>query len=211
MVHMPVTDETILEKALALFSQKGFAGTSMRDLAVASGLKCSSLYSHYAGKDAIWDAIVAMMEKRYGEMMDSIHVPQSMEGDAVPFYAGISEDALVEVAKKLFLYFTYDRGMSSYRRMVSLRRYENAKYASWFIDGPLQAEAVLYGKLQDAGVFKKGDPRSGAFAFYGPIYLMIDKYDGQESKKEEALEFLEKHVRSFAKAHKRGERKDETV
>jgi AcrR family transcriptional regulator len=201
-MHMPVTDETILEKALELFSQKGFAGTSMRDLALATGLKCSSLYSHYAGKDAIWDAIVAMMEKRYEELMSSIHVPLGMDGDAVPFYAGISEDGLVGVAKKLFLYFTYDKETSAYRRMVSLRRYENGKYASWFIDAPIQAEASLYGKLQEAGVFRKGDPLLGALSFYGPIYLLIDRYDGQESKKAEALALLEEHVRSFARAHK---------
>jgi AcrR family transcriptional regulator len=52
------TRSRILEAALELFSRQGFAGASMRRLAVAVGLTPSSLYNHFAGKEAIYHALV---------------------------------------------------------------------------------------------------------------------------------------------------------
>ena len=42
-----------------LFSRKGFHGTSVRELARKAGIKESSLYNHYQGKEAILEAILA--------------------------------------------------------------------------------------------------------------------------------------------------------
>lgn len=52
------TKERIFEAAVHLFSTKGYSGTSMRDLAKAVGIKESSLYNHYAGKDAILESVL---------------------------------------------------------------------------------------------------------------------------------------------------------
>jgi len=52
------TRERILEAALDLFARQGFAGTSVRQLARAVGLRESSLYNHFASKEAIYHALV---------------------------------------------------------------------------------------------------------------------------------------------------------
>ena len=52
------TRERILDAALDLFARQGFAGTSVRQLARAVGLRESSLYNHFAGKEAIYHALV---------------------------------------------------------------------------------------------------------------------------------------------------------
>ncbi len=52
------TKRRIFEEAVGLFAAKGFRGTSMRDLARTVGIKESSLYNHYAGKDAILEAVL---------------------------------------------------------------------------------------------------------------------------------------------------------
>lgn len=44
---------TVLRAALELFAHKGFAGTSIRDIAEMAGMKSASLYSHYKSKDQI--------------------------------------------------------------------------------------------------------------------------------------------------------------
>jgi len=52
------TRERILEAAVHQFAAKGYHGTSVRDLAREVGIKESSLYNHYAGKEAILEAIL---------------------------------------------------------------------------------------------------------------------------------------------------------
>src|SRR5262245_18574541 len=52
------TRESILEAALDLFAAHGYAGTSMRKLARAVGIRESSIYNHFAGKDEIIRALI---------------------------------------------------------------------------------------------------------------------------------------------------------
>lgn len=54
----PVTRDRILDVAEALFAEKGFAGTSMRDIAARADLTAASLYNHFAGKDALYTAVL---------------------------------------------------------------------------------------------------------------------------------------------------------
>ena len=50
------TKERILEEALNLFSQNGYAGTSMSDIAGALGITKAALYKHFSAKEDIWEA-----------------------------------------------------------------------------------------------------------------------------------------------------------
>jgi AcrR family transcriptional regulator len=54
----PSTREKILDAAIDLFSQNGFHGTSVRDIARGVGIKESSIYNHFKGKDGILAAIL---------------------------------------------------------------------------------------------------------------------------------------------------------
>ena len=52
------TKEKILDTALELFSQRGYNGVSVRDIARAVGIRESSIYNHFESKKAIFDGIV---------------------------------------------------------------------------------------------------------------------------------------------------------
>jgi len=54
----PSTRERILDAAIDLFSQNGFHGSSIRDIARSVGIKESSIYNHFKGKDGILAAIL---------------------------------------------------------------------------------------------------------------------------------------------------------
>jgi len=49
--------ELILRRAAAMFREKGFAATSMRDLAEMVGIEAASLYNHIRSKNEILEAI----------------------------------------------------------------------------------------------------------------------------------------------------------
>lgn len=53
------TRRRIMDAALELFAQHGFTGASMRMLARAAGLRESSIYNHFAGKDDLYQAVIA--------------------------------------------------------------------------------------------------------------------------------------------------------
>ena len=52
------TKKRIPEVALALFSQNGYVGTSMSDIAKQLGITKPALYKHYAGKHEILERIL---------------------------------------------------------------------------------------------------------------------------------------------------------
>ena len=53
------TRDRILDVAERLFAQKGFAGTVVRDIAREAGLTAPSLYNHFEGKQALYEAVLA--------------------------------------------------------------------------------------------------------------------------------------------------------
>lgn len=58
------TKERILEKALALFVERGYMGTSMNDIASQLGITKAALYKHYTSKQEILDSFLAMRSKK---------------------------------------------------------------------------------------------------------------------------------------------------
>jgi AcrR family transcriptional regulator len=52
------TRERILDVAERLFARKGLAGTAVRDIAREVGLTAPSLYNHFDGKQALYEAVL---------------------------------------------------------------------------------------------------------------------------------------------------------
>jgi AcrR family transcriptional regulator len=52
------TAERILDAAEALFAERGYTATTLRDVAQAVGLRNPSLYNHFAGKEALYAAVL---------------------------------------------------------------------------------------------------------------------------------------------------------
>lgn len=48
----------ILDRALALFARHGYAGTGMRAIAQASGIREATLYHYFPTKEALMDAVI---------------------------------------------------------------------------------------------------------------------------------------------------------
>lgn len=59
------TVDRVLEVALRLFSQQGFRGTSMRDIATAAGLSIGNVYHHFVNKEALFETLI----ERYWKLL----------------------------------------------------------------------------------------------------------------------------------------------
>ena len=74
------TKERILEEALRLFSQNGYMGTSMNDIAAKLGVTKAALYKHYTGKKEILDSIVEKMNRMDLERVKKYDMPEGKMG-----------------------------------------------------------------------------------------------------------------------------------
>lgn len=64
--------DEILNKALGLFANQGYFGTSMDDIAKAVGIKKASLYSHFSGKESIFTAVFNYILEDYCSFLDNL-------------------------------------------------------------------------------------------------------------------------------------------
>ena len=65
------TRDRILDVAEALFAESGFAGTPVRDIARSVGLTPASLYNHFPGKAALYEAVLARGIRPLFEIMQA--------------------------------------------------------------------------------------------------------------------------------------------
>jgi AcrR family transcriptional regulator len=68
--------ELILRRAAAMFREKGFAATSMRDLAEMVGIEAASLYNHIRSKNEILEAICFDVANIFNTNMETVDAGQ---------------------------------------------------------------------------------------------------------------------------------------
>ena len=84
-VHLPArslrkgerTAGRILDTAELVFAEKGYAGTSLRDVANAAGLRIPSLYNHFVSKEALYTAV---LERGIRPILDMLTAQSAREG-----------------------------------------------------------------------------------------------------------------------------------
>jgi AcrR family transcriptional regulator len=85
------TAESILDAAEALFAERGFAGTTLRDVAERVGVRIPSLYNHFESKDALSGAVLQRGIQPVLELLNQ--VLEANRGDA-PDSASVVEPIL---------------------------------------------------------------------------------------------------------------------
>ena len=90
------TKQRILDEALTLFSEKGYANVYVNDIAEKVGIKAPSLYKHYKSKQAIFDAIIDEMNHRFEEQAQSLSINGTDPSKDAKVYEHMDEDHLVQ-------------------------------------------------------------------------------------------------------------------
>jgi AcrR family transcriptional regulator len=66
------TRQAILDAALALFADKGYFGTSLRDVAGTVGVRESALYNYFASKEALFEALLSAHSVENDERLSAL-------------------------------------------------------------------------------------------------------------------------------------------
>jgi AcrR family transcriptional regulator len=66
-LYSEATRAALLDEATALFAGRGYAGTSLEDVASASRVTRGAVYHHFASKQALFEAVLELQEARATE------------------------------------------------------------------------------------------------------------------------------------------------
>ena len=207
--HKMDTKQRILDEALTLFSEKGYANVFVADIAEKVGIKAPSLYKHYRNKQAIFDAIIEEMNRRFLEEAGNLQINGADATEDAEIYKHISEEQLITLGNNLFLYFLHDDYTRRFRKMLTIEQFHDKKlataYMKQYVDDPLSYQEILLGLMVSAGVLQTENVEIMTLHFYAPIYMLLTICDREPEREKEALKKLEAHIRQFNRLYARNE------
>src|SRR5437773_5827824 len=63
-MYSEATRAALLDAATTLFAERGYAGTSLEDVATAARVTRGAVYHHFAGKQALFEAVLDQQERQ---------------------------------------------------------------------------------------------------------------------------------------------------
>ena len=195
------TKHRILDEALTLFSEKGYANVYVSDIAERVGIKAPSLYKHYRNKRAIFDAIIDEMNHRFEQQAQALSISGTDPTADAKVYKNMDEDHLIKLGNDLFRYYLHDSYTKRFRKMLTLEQFQDQElariYSQQYFDMPLSYQGMLLGLMVSQGLLVTGNVPIMTLQFYAPIYMLLTVCDREPSREQEALELLEGHIRQF--------------
>lgn len=172
----------------------------MREIAAEVGIKGSSIYAHYKGKQDIFEAIFEEMKGRYDKMASNLFISDVPDQSTAQLFAKADLSMLLDMTEKLFSLYTQDEFMVLFRRLLVSEQNHNetaAKYLrEYYLEAPIMFQTQLFTMMQSVGAFAGRDARTLAINFYSPIYYELSSYDLGKPY-EECLNDLRMHVKNF--------------
>ena len=201
------TKQRILDEALTLFSERGYANVFVNDIAEKVGIKAPSLYKHYKNKQAIFDAIIDEMSSKFEQQAQALSINGTNPTADAEVYRSMDEDHLIKLGNDLFAYFLHDSYTKRFRKMLTLEQFKDKDlarvYSEQYFDRPLSYQGMLLGLLVAQGLLATENVPIMTLHFYAPIYMLLTVCDREPDREPEALKLLEEHIRQFDKLYGR--------
>ena len=186
------TKERILMAALDMFSQNGYAGTNIRELAASLNMGKSSLYRHFESKEEIWNTLLDRMIAYYGERFGSAEhlppVPDSLEG-------------LVEMTMRMVDFTVHDEKIVMTRKVLAIEQFRDDRAKGLatrhFLTGLTQMFTPVFQGMMEKSLLRQDDPKMLAFAYTAPISALIHLCDREPEKTKDAIRTIETFSRYF--------------
>ena len=190
------TKERILEAALEMFSQNGYAGTNIRELSASLGLVKSGVYKHFESKEAIWNALLDQMITYYADHFGSAeHLPPVPD----------SVEELVTMTMQMVNFTVHDEKVIMTRKVLTLEQFRDSRArelaTKHFLTGLTDIFTRIFTSMMAKGLLRKDNPEMLAFAYTAPISALIHMCDREPEKTEEAIRQAEAFSRHFIRVY----------
>jgi AcrR family transcriptional regulator len=205
------TKKKIMDAALALFAERGYANVYVAQIADAVGIKAPSLYKHYKSKQEIFGAILTELKTGYHRQAAALQMNGNDAMADARMFSAASEEELVKIGMGLFAFFLHDDYAKKCRRMMTVEQFRDPELAQLlsqqYADDPLAYQSAMFAYLGGIGVLRQYDPGVMALQFYAPIHMLLSLCDRHPEREGELTALLEKHIRQFSSIYAREEAK----
>ncbi len=158
------TRQAILDAALDLFAEKGYFGTSLRDVAAIVGVRESALYNYFAGKEALFDALLTAHQHSKAERLMPL-----VEG---PISDG--RNLLLQVAYQTLDSFIQPREQKLFRILMSdgvrLAKVGRINLHERMSHGRDRLQDIIRRLIRE-GWLRKADVNTLSLAFVSPLVI----------------------------------------
>lgn len=186
------TREVILEKALDMFSERGYERTNLRELSEQVGITKSALYKHFDSKEDIWNSTMEYCDnyynKRAANRNESMTIPKTIE----EFKTRSIQMVEMTINDPLII-----KG----RKLLTIEQFRNEKTA---VDATnhlflmsLNRNRAFLAAVMEAGLLKETDIDMLSLTYTTPISALIQICDRQPDKKDYVLEEAGKYIDYF--------------
>ncbi len=191
------TKELILEAGVDLFAEKGYQGTSVRDLAARVGIRESSLYNHFPGKEAILEGILEYYLKGIGEAMLS-------DGEMEAFASSEQDPVRLWLKGSAYYSARLPRLSEKINRIIHNEMYLDEKCRRFFLHHILSVQKslteYLLKDLVDRGMIRDSPLALTAERYVHMLHglsqentlIMMESGDGEAVRRK-----TEEHIASF--------------
>ena len=182
----------ILDASLELFSQRGFDGTSMDDIAKACGMKAPNLYKYFKGKQEILGSMHILAEGAYRTHM-------SMQPDSIVWIHDAPQ--LKEFSLHQMRYTMRNTTVRRLRKMCLIEQFRNEHFKKEMtahqFDNLLKLHQPIFKNLMDMGRIPKMDVDQLSIMYFSPISLLLQICDREPERDEEILGRIEEYIDFF--------------
>lgn len=191
--------EEIIDAALVLFAEKGFAATRMTDVAKKAGISKGTLYLYFENKEAI-----------FRKAVQEILIPIIEEKrEFVENYTGSASELLANMLREWWKTMS-DRRLSAIPKIITSESGNFPEMAKFFTQAVVSRSREMIARVIEYGInsgeFKPCNPVTASRLVSAPlVYNVIwmhslkvyDEYTTDHSRSDE--EFLELHIELFLK------------
>jgi len=162
--------QRLLEGAAELFTQKGYAGTTVREIVAAGGVTKPVLYYYFRNKEGIY---LELMRQAFTQMDDLLQAALEDQGSAT--------QKLLRLCDRVYSLFMENVKVA--RVMYSI--YYGPQQGAPFFDFDayhlkfVEAIRRLIGEGIRKGDFRKGNPEEMGWAIIGAINVAMEVHLGQ--------------------------------
>lgn len=183
----------VLEAALDVFFEKGFAAARLEDIAARAGVSKGTIYLYFESKDDVFEALVR-----------AIPLPNVEQLRAVASDKTVPADEMLRRVLTFMGGFLRDERMAKFPRLIIGEGGRFPKLAETYKREVISRGVAIIGAIIERGIeeerFREIDPHHAAFAAVAPLLFSAiwrTTFERFDSEPLDAQAFVTQHIDTF--------------